>query len=229
MTGPVLLLLLTLAAYSLSERIDRRWRRPWTNPVGLTVATLIVVVAVGPVSLEAYERGTLPLRWALRPAVVALGWLMYTQRAALRRWALPLTAGSVAGATVSLLITPLLARALGAAPELQRALALKSVTSAVGVDLAGRLGADAALTVPLIIATGIWGAAVGPWLLRRMGMRRAETVGVALGTNSHGIGTAAVAAQEGATATALSGLAMGITAIATALAGPWALALLGLG
>ena len=228
MIVPVASLLLTLGVYALSERLDRRIRRPWTNPVGLTVAALVLIVGLGPVGLDAYERGTSPLRWLLRPAVVALGWLMYRQRDALRRWIGPLVAGSVAGAAVSLIATPLLARALGAAPELQRALALKSVTSAVGVDLAARLGADAALSVPFIIATGVVGAASGPWFLRRMGVRRAETVGVAVGTNSHGIGTAAVAAGEGATATALSGLAMGLTAIVTALLGPWALTLLGL-
>lgn len=222
---PAVLLGLTLATFVLAEAVDRRLRSPWTNPVGLTVLALVAIVGAGPVGLEDYERGTRPLRWALRPAVVALGWLMYRQRHALRRWSGPLLAGSLAGASVSLVATPLLARSLGAEPVLARALALKSVTSAVGVDLAGRLGADASLAVPLIIATGIVGAAFGPFLLRRLGVRRAETVGIALGTNSHGIGTAAVASREGAAATALSGLAMGLTAIFTALLGPWALAL----
>lgn len=222
------MLALTVGLYLLAERLDRRVGRPWTNPVGLTVVALVVVVGAGPVSLEAYDRGTLPLRWALRPAVVALGWLLFRQRHALRRWAWPLLTGTVAGAAASLVLTPLVARALGADPVLQRALALKSVTSAVGVDLAGRLGADAALTVPLIIATGIVGAAFGPWLLRRIGFRSSETIGVAVGSNSHGIGTAAIAAHEGELPTALSGLAMGLTAVVTALLGPWALALVGL-
>ncbi|MDZ7801041.1 MAG: LrgB family protein [Trueperaceae bacterium] len=222
-------LLGTVAAYLLAVRIDLAVRRPWTNPVGLSVLAWVGVVAAGVVSLDVYQQGTRPLVWALRPAVVALGWVMYRQRAALARWGLPLVAGVGAGSVVSLLATPLLARALGADAVLQRALALKSVTSAVGVDLAGRLGADAALAVPFIIVTGILGAAFGPPLLRLLGVRRPETLGVALGTNSHGIGTAAVAATGHERAVALSGLAMGLAAVGTALLAPWAFALLGLG
>lgn len=228
MIAAALALVLTVAAYAAAVRIDARVRLPWTNPVGLTVLALVAVVALSPLRLEAYERGTTVLVWLLRPAVVALGWLVHRQRNDLRRWAPPLVAGSVAGAAVSLVITPLLARAFGADAVLQRALALKSVTSAVGVDLAARLGAEPALTVPLIIVTGVFGAAFGPSWLRLLRLGRPETVGVAVGNNSHGIGTAAVAAREGERATALSGLAMALTAIVTALLGPWALLLLGL-
>lgn len=220
-------LVATVASYVLAERLDRRIRSPWTNPVGLSVAAMIVMVASGIVPLPEYERGTSPLVWALRPGVVALGWLAYRQRATLRRWAAPLLVGSTVGSLVSLLATPLLARAGGASPELQTALALKSVTSAVGVDMAGRVGADAALTVPLVILTGIVGAAFGPPLLRRLGLGE-EAEGIAVGTNSHGIGTAAEAGQGRQAGAALSGLAMALTAVASGVLAPWVLAWLGL-
>ena len=78
----------TLALFVAADRLDRRVRSPWTNPVGITVAIGIAVVALGVVELPDYERGTAPLVVALRPAVVALGWLAYRQRATLRRWRL---------------------------------------------------------------------------------------------------------------------------------------------
>jgi putative effector of murein hydrolase len=218
-------LTVTLVAYLAAERLDRRVRSPWTNPVGLTVVAGVLLVAATPISLPAYERGTAPLTWALRPAVVALGWLAYQQRAVLRRWAAPLLVGSTVGSLVSLAITPLLARWAGADPVLQTALALKSVTSAVGVDLAGRLGAEAALSVPLVIVTGIVGAALGPPLLRALGLDEAAE-GIALGTNSHGIGTAALAAEDRAAGAALSGLAMAVTAVVSGVLAPLVLALL---
>jgi len=223
----VLALVVTLAVYALADRLDARVRRPWTNPVALTVAALIVVVGSGVIPLPAYREGTEPLVWALRPAVVALGWLMHRQRATLRRYAWPLLGGATFGGAVSLIVTPAIARALGADPTLQAALALKSVTSAVGVDLAQRVGADAALTVPLVILTGIVGAVIGPPLLRALRFREGP-LGVAVGTNSHGIGTAALAGRESDAATALSGLAMATTAVASGLLAPLAFALLGL-
>jgi putative effector of murein hydrolase len=189
----------------------------------------VALVALGALPLDAYRRGAAPLVWALRPAVVALGWLLYRQRAELRRWALPLAGGVVAGSAVSLVVTPLLARWLDAPPLLQTALALKSVTSAVAVDLAARVGADAALTVPFVIVTGILGAAFGPPLLRRVLPGSPPARGLAVGTNSHGIGTAAVAErEEGELPAALAGLAMAGSAVATGLLAPFAFALLGL-
>jgi len=223
----LLALAVTLGVYALADRLDARVRRPWTNPVALSVAALIVVVGSGAIPLPAYREGTEPLVWALRPAVVALGWLMHRQRATLRRYAWPLLSGATVGGAVSLVVTPAIARALGADPALQAALALKSVTSAVGVDLAERVGADAALTVPLVILTGIVGAVIGPPLLRALRFRSGP-LGVAVGTNSHGIGTAALAGRESDAATALSGLAMAVTAVASGLLAPLAFALLGL-
>lgn len=216
----------TVAVFVLADRLDRRVRSPWTNPVGLTVLVLVGVVASGLVTLPDYERGTTPLVWALRPAVVALGWLAYRQRATLRRWAGPVMAGTLVGSVVSLLATPLLARALGAGVELQMALALKSVTSAVGVDLAGRVGADAPLTVPLVIVTGIFGAAFGPPLVRRLGFGE-EAEGIAVGANSHGIGTAAEAADGREAGAALSGLSMALTALVSGALAPLAFVLIG--
>lgn len=221
-------LVVTVAAFVLARRLDRRVRRPWTNPVGLAVAALIGVVASGAIDLDAYRAGTEPLVLALRPAVVALGWLVYRQRDELRRWAAPLLVGSAVGSAVSLIATPWIARAAGAGPELQAALALKSVTSAVGVDLATRLGVDAALTVPFVILTGILGAAIGPTLLRRVLGSGPAAIGVAVGCASHGIGTAAVAEREGTLATALSGLAMALTAVLSGAMAPLALRLAGL-
>lgn len=218
--------ILTPVVYALARALAVRFPSPWTNPVGVSVLALIVIVRFSELELGDYQEASSPWLWLLRPAVVALGWLMYQQRDRLAELVWPLVAGVVVGTVVSMLVTPLIARALGAGEALQRALALKSVTSAVGVDLAGRVGAEPGLTVPLIILAGILGAAFGAPLLRAAGMRDRAVMGVAVGTNSHGIGTAGVS-KEGPLATAASGLAMGASALATALFAPVAWWLLG--
>lgn len=211
--------LLTPLVFALARVAAVRFPSPWTNPVGLSVLALIVIVRFTPLDLAAYQQASSPWLWLLRPAVVALGWLMYRQRERLAELLAPLLAGVTIGTVLSMLATPLIARALGAGEALQRALALKSVTSAVGVDLASRVGADPALAVPLIILAGILGAAFGAPLLRALGIVDRAVMGISVGTNSHGIGTAGVA-KEGPLATAASGLAMGASAIATALFAP---------
>ena len=66
---------------------------------------------------------------------------------------------------------------------------------------------------------GVFGSIFGEWILRRCGVRDAEARGFALGAAAHGIGTAR-AIEIGAVEGALSGLAMALMGLATALLMP---------
>lgn len=222
------LLLLTLLAYLAAEALYRRRPRPWLNPVLVAVGLVALAILLADVPLGRYQEATRPLVWLLKPAVVALGYAMHREWRVVRENALRFLLGVAAGAAASLFFTPLLARALGAPEPLLRALAFKSVTSGIAVDLAPRHGADPALTVPLVILTGILGAVLGVPLLRRLGVQRPFALGAALGTASHGIGTAR-AAEEGPQALAAGGLAMATAGLFTGLLAPLLLPLLGLG
>ena len=95
-------------------------------------------------------------------------------------------------------------------------MAPKSVTAPVAMGIAEKLGGLPSLTAVFVIATGILGASLGPVLLDLMGIRDPAARGFAMGTASHGIGTAR-ALQESEIAGAFSGLAMGLNALATAI------------
>lgn len=79
-----------------------------------------------------------------------------------------------------------------------------------------QLGGLPSLTAVLVIATGILGAMVGPKLLNLIGIKDWAARGLAIGTASHGIGTAR-ALQVNEVAGAFSGLAMGLNALARAI------------
>ena len=70
-----------------------------------------------------------------------------------------------------------------------------------------------------VFCVGIFGSIFGEWILRRCGVRDAEARGFALGAAAHGIGTAR-AIEMGAVEGALSGLAMALMGLATALLMP---------
>ncbi len=222
------LLLLTLLAYLAALSLYRRVPRPWLNPVLMAGVLVAAYLLFAKVPLSRYQEATGPLVWLLKPAVVALGYAMHREWRAIRENAARFLLGVAAGAAVSLTLTPLIARALGAPEVLERALALKSVTSGIAVDLAPLYGADPALTVPLVILTGILGAVLGPTFFRLLGVHRPFARGTALGTASHGIGTAR-AAEEGSEALAAAGLAMALAGLFTGLLAPFLLPLLGLG
>ena len=105
---------------------------------------------------------------------------------------------SVAAGTATSVGTVLgLGRLLGVSPMLIRSLTLKSVTAPVAVALAPDLGVDAGLVSCGVVATGLFGMAVGPALLRLLGVHRPLARGLALGTVSHAMGTARAMEQDG--------------------------------
>ena len=88
-----------------------------------------------------------------------------------------------------------------------------------GYQLAGPLGGILPVTSVVVFCVGIFGSIFGEWILRRCGVRDAEARGFALGAAAHGIGTAR-AIEMGAVEGALSGLAMALMGLATALLMP---------
>jgi len=108
---------------------------------------------------------------------------------------------------------------LGAGRQIVLSLAPKSVTAPIAMGIAEQIGGLPSLTAALVILTGITGAVFGTLILDRLGVKDPRARGLALGTASHGIGTAR-ALQESETAGAFSGLAMGLNGVVTALLVP---------
>jgi putative effector of murein hydrolase len=105
---------------------------------------------------------------------------------------------------------------LGAFRETLISLAPKSVTAPVAMGITERLGGLPSLTAVLVIVTGILGAMLGLPLLNLLGITSLAARGLAIGTASHGIGTAR-ALQVNEIAGAFSVLPMGLNALVTAI------------
>ena len=115
---------------------------------------------------------------------------------------------------------------MGASKGLVLALSTKSVTTALATVLANQVGANAALAASIVLVTGLLGAAIGPWLFARILPHDDATLGVALGTCAHAIGTSR-ALQISETCSAFSALAMAVNGLLTAALLPMLLSWLG--
>ena len=100
-------------------------------------------------------------------------------------------------------------------------LAPKSVTTPIAISLSEKSGGIPALTAAFVVICGIFGGLVGPVVLRRLGVQSKVAKGLAMGSASHALGTAR-AMEMGALEGAISGLAIGIMGIMTALLIPFA-------
>jgi putative effector of murein hydrolase len=119
----------------------------------------------------------------------------------------------------------LTARMFGFTPELVASISIKSATVPIAVQIAKIVHGAPALTAMFVVLTGMIGAAFGPWLMNRFRIAHPVSRGLALGTISHGQGTAQ-AATEGELTGAVAGVAMGLGAICTSLAAPYLVPLL---
>jgi predicted murein hydrolase (TIGR00659 family) len=215
--SPLLHLTLTLAAYQAGFWLYKRGGfNPLLNPV-LGAVILIVALLVGTgTSYQTYFEGAQFVHFLLGPATVALAIPLYRQFQAVRRSAAALLASVLAGSLTAWLSAVGIAWALGASRETIVSIAPKSVTAPVAMGISEQLGGLPSLTAAMVMLTGILGAMLGPPLLNLLRVRNWAARGLAIGTASHGIGTAR-ALQVNEVAGAFSGLAMGLNALATAL------------
>jgi predicted murein hydrolase (TIGR00659 family) len=217
---PLLGLTLTLVVYQAAFMFYRRCGfHPLANPVPLAVLVLATLLWATSTPYATYFEGAQFVHFLLGPATVALAVPLFEQMHRLRRLALPLLGALVAGVLATTTTAILLAWALGASTATIASLAPKSVTMPVAMGIAEKIGGLPSLTAVLVMGTGVLGAVGARYLFDALRIRDQAVRGFALGTIAHGIGTAR-AFQESEETGAFAGLAMGLSALFSALVLP---------
>jgi len=210
---------LSLAAYAVGRWVHRRTGSPLFQPVLVAIVLIVLVLEAAGVRYADYLQGAGYIGFWLGPATVALALPLHQEWHLVRRAALPIGLGVLSGAVVSAVVAIVATRVVGGSRVLQLTMAPKAATSPVSVAISAQIGGIPALTVVLTIVAGITGAVLGPWVLDRLGVTDLRARGIAMGTVTHGIGTAR-ALQESRTEGAFSALAMALSALATSVLVP---------
>ena len=217
-------LLATIGAYLVTRRIFLRFKYPILNPVFLSTVLIIAALKATGGTLAGYQPAKEAMTFLLGPATVALALPLYRNRSVLRNHALPVFAGVVAGSLATMAAVLVAGRIAGLGNSVLLSLGPKSVTVPIAVEISRIAGGEPTLTAAFVVATGMIGSILGPTLLSALKVKNPVARGLALGTVSHGQGTA-VALMEGETAGAMGGVAMAIAAVCTALIAPYYLPL----
>ena len=215
--SPLFHLTLTLVAFQGASWLFEKGKMyPLLNPV-LGAVILVVAVLLGTgTDYATYFEGAQFVHFLLGPATVSLAIPLYRQWHRVKASALAILSAILAGSLAASGTAVAVAWAMGASPELLATVAPKSVTAPVAMAIAEELGGLPSLTAVLVVVTGVMGAMLGPLVLDLVGIKDWRARGLAIGTTSHGIGTAR-ALTVNDTAGAFAGLAMGLNALATAL------------
>ena len=215
--SPLLHLTLTLAAFVLASWVYRKFGlNPLLNPVLLAVVAIVLILRGTGTGYDTYFDGAQFVHFLLGPATVALAVPLYRQFERVRKSAAAILVSLLCGSITSAASAVAIAWLLGAQTVSVVSIAPKSVTAPVAMGISEQLGGLPSLTAVIVILTGIIGAMLGPLILNALKIRDWSARGLAIGTASHGIGTAR-ALQVNELAGAFSGLAMGLNALATAI------------
>jgi predicted murein hydrolase (TIGR00659 family) len=209
-------LTITLAVFEAADTVSR-WsgRHPLCHPVLWSTPVLIGLLLWTGTPYETYREATFPLSFLLGPAVVGLAVPIWSQRARIRRLALPIALALAAGAVTSIVSAVGILALFGAPHEILASIAPRATTTPVAMAIAGQLGGVPSLAAVIVLFAGVTGAMCATPLLNLLGVRDYRARGFAVGVSAHGIG-AARAFQVDTTAGAMASLGMALNAVATA-------------
>lgn len=219
LTISILCLLMTLGLYFANKKIYRRLHSIWMMPLVLTPLILVLFLVITHVSYQDYMGENHWLLWLLGPATIAFAVPVYGNMAIIRRHWMSLSAGVITATIVAVCSSVWLARLFTLSEEVQRSLAVRSITTPFALEAAKQMGGQPDLVALFVVITGVFGMAIGDILFLRLAVRSGMAKGAGLGASSHGAGTAK-AYEIGQTEGVVSSLVMMLAGVVTVVLAP---------
>lgn len=206
--------MLTVVAYWLGMKVQKKTRLAICNGMLLAVLLVIAVLLVFHIPYESYWQGGELINLFLGPATACMAVTVYSQRKLLARHWLPVLVGCVVGVVTAMGSILVLCRLLGLDRAMTMSLLPKSVTMPIATVVAQGHGGTVAVTVAAVVVTGMLGNLCAPLLVKLFRVKDPMAVGLGIGACSHAMGTAK-ALELGENEGAMSGLAIGLCGILT--------------
>lgn len=212
-------LALVVGTYIAATILYKKTHLSVLHPLLTSIFVIIVILEFLDIEYASFQQGSHLIHFMLGPSVVALGYVLFEQMKYLKGNVVSILTSVFVGAIVGIISVIVIGKLMGADQSLIATLQPKSVTTPIAMGISEKNGGIPSLTAVIVVAVGIFGSIVGPAVMKVLGIESRIAKGLALGASSHGIGTAA-AIQLGAVEGALSGLAIGLMGIMTAILVP---------
>lgn len=212
-------LALVVGTYIAATILYKKTHLNVLHPLLTSIFVIIVILEFLDIEYASFQQGSHLIHFMLGPSVVALGYVLFEQMKYLKGNVVSILTSVFVGAIVGIISVIVIGKLMGADQSLIATLQPKSVTTPIAMGISEKNGGIPSLTAVIVVAVGIFGSIVGPAVMKVLGIESRIAKGLALGASSHGVGTAA-AIQLGAVEGALSGLAIGLMGIMTAILVP---------
>ena len=205
---------ISLLAYELGMLLKKKFGLPIFNPLRISIAVVIVFLAVFDIDYQNYNDGAKYLSYLLTPATVCLAIPLYEQMEALKKNIKAILAGILSGVLTSLTVVLALALIFNLNHKMYVTLLPKSITPAIGMGVSEELGGAVTITVAVIIITGVLGNLLAETLCKLVHIEEPIAKGISIGSASHASGTAK-AMEMGDVEGAMSSLSIAVAGILT--------------
>ena len=209
--------LLSLSIYWLGCLAKKKLKLAIVNPLLIAIAGTIAFLLIFGVDYDTYYSGAKYLSWLLTPATVCLAVPLYEQIDMLKENRLAILLGIAAGVLTSLGSVLIFALLMKLDHCTYVTLLPKSVTTAIGVAVSEELGGYPAITVAVIVLTGITGNVLAEGICRVFRITEPVAKGIGIGSASHALGTAK-AMEIGEIEGAMSSLSIAVSGVLTVVA-----------
>ena len=210
---------LTIIAYQIGLLAKKKFKLAIFNPMIIAVLIIIPILKILDVPYDVYYDGNNIMNYLLTPATICLAVPLYEKISILKDNIVAIVVGILSGVFTAMISITLICKIFSLDKEIFTTFLPKSLTTAIGMAISSELGGIVAITVAVIIITGITGGIISDVIFKIFKIDEPISKGLALGTASHVIGT--VKANEyGTVSGAVSSLSIATTGLFTVIIAP---------
>ena len=207
-------IVISIIGYEIGLLLRKKFNLAIINPLLISIIFVITGILTVRIDYEDYYKSAQYLSYLLTPATVSLAIPLYKNLSILKKNAVAIITGIVSGILANMVCILLLALAFDLSHKEYITLLPKSITTVIGMGVSEEFGGIVAITVAVIIITGILGNIIALTVFRIFKIYEPIARGIALGGASHAIGTAK-AMEMGEIEGSVSSLAMIVSGILT--------------
>ena len=200
-------IVISIIGYEIGLLLRKRFNFAIINPLLISIVFVIAAILAFHIDYADYNKSAQYLSYLLTPATVSLAVPLYKNLVTLKKNAIAIITGIISGILANMVCIFLLALLFNLSHKEYITLLPKSITTVIGMGVSEEFGGIVAITVAVIIITGILGNIIAITVFKLFKIYEPIARGIALGSASHAIGTAK-AMEMGEVEGSVSSLAM---------------------
>jgi putative effector of murein hydrolase len=191
LTHPLMSLFVTIGSYLLAQWVQKKaGGHSLLNPIVIAIIMVIAYLIYFDIPYPLYLEGVDFMNLLLGSVTVAFAIPLYNQLPLIRQSIVAISIAIFVACFVAAFSAYYLAGFMGASKDIQLAIAEKSVTIAIAISIANKIGADPALSVFFVFTTGIIGSVIATGIFSICKIEDEKAIGLSLGVACHGLGLA---------------------------------------